>query len=124
MCYFHDQLGVRQRFVLWCCKLVMTCQRLVDFSLFKTTFDRVRGRCFLPTTHKDIQSHYSKFEACQRRKTPHRRPPVSIGHAPVQRLFQRLAINLVPYKPPFNSFHYILFAINHVTRFVILNLGS
>lgn len=87
---------------------------------FKATFDRVRDRYYWPTMHKDIESHCVMCEACQRRKTPHRRSPIPIGRVPVQRPFERLAIDLVEYKPPSDGCNYVLSAIDHLTRFVIL----
>ena len=43
----------------------------------------------------NIQSYCTSCDACQRRKTPHRRPPLPTGHVPVERPFQRDTIDLV-----------------------------
>ena len=67
---------------------------------FKATFDRNRDHYWWPTMQGDIQSYctINSCDACQRRKTPHRLPPLPTGHVPVERPFQRVAIDLVEYK--------------------------
>ena len=87
---------------------------------FQATFDRVRDRYWWPTMQGDVQFHCTSCEACQRRKTPHRRPPLPTGHVPVDRPFQRVAIDLVEYKTLSQGCKYVLSVIDHLTRFVIL----
>ena len=65
--------------------------------VFKVTFDRVIDRYWWPTMQRDIQSYCTSCDACQRRKTPHRRPSLPTGHVPVNRPFQRGDIDLVEY---------------------------
>ena len=66
----------------------------------------------------DIQSHCTGYEACQRRKTPHRRLPLPKCHIPVERSFQRVAIDLVEYKTVPWHCKYVMPVIGHLTRFV------
>ena len=87
---------------------------------FKATFDRVRDRYWWPTMQGDILSHCSTCEACQHRKTPHRRPPSPKGHVPVERPFQRVAIGVVKYKTISQDCKYVMSVIDHLTRFVII----
>ena len=68
----------------------------------------------------DIQSHCTSCDACQRRKTPHRRPPLPTGHVPVERPFQRVAIDLVEYNTVSQGCKYGLSVIDHMTRLVNL----
>lgn len=65
---------------------------------------------------------FIKCEACQRRNLAHSRLSVPAGHVSAQRPFQRLAIGIVAYTSPSNNFNYVLSAINHLARFVILTL--
>ena len=58
-------------------------------------------------------------DACQRRKTPHRRPPLPTGHVPVERQFQRVAVD-VEYKTVPQGCKHVLSVIDHLARFVIL----
>ena len=87
---------------------------------FKATFDRVRDRYWWPTMQGDIQYHCTSCEACQHRKTPHRRPPLPKGHVPVERPFQRVAIDLVEYETISQDCKYVPSVIDHLTRFVII----
>ena len=68
----------------------------------------------------DIQPYCTSCDACQRRKTPYRRPPLPTGHVPVERPFQRVAIDLEEYKTVSQGCKYVLSVIHHLTRFVIL----
>ena len=63
----------------------------------------------------------SSCDACQCRKTPHRGPPFPTGHVPVDRPFQRVAIDLVEYKTVSQGCKYVLSVINHLIRFVIFD---
>ena len=90
-------------------------------SAFKATFDGVRDRYWWPTMQRDIQSYCNSCDACQRRKTPHRRPLLPTGNIPVDRPFQRVAIDLVEYKTVSQGCKYVLSVINHLIRFVIFD---
>ena len=70
----------------------------------------------------DIQFCCISCDACQRRETPHRRPPLPTRRVPVDRPFQRVAIDLVEYTPYTVSqgCMYVLPVIDHLTRLVIL----
>ena len=56
----------------------------------KATFDRVRDRYWWPTMQDAIESYCTSRDACQRWKTPHRRPPLPTGHVPVSDHFNEL----------------------------------
>ena len=65
---------------------------------YKHTFDKVHDRFWRPTLHHDVKTRCQDCHACQRRKTPHRRPKLPTGHLPVDRPFQRVSIVLVNIK--------------------------
>ena len=56
----------------------------------------------------------------QHRKSSHRTPKLPVGHRPVFRPFQCVAIDLVEYKASAKGFHYELSVVDHLTRFLIL----
>ena len=65
----------------------------------------------------ETQSLCTSCDACQRRKTPHRRPPLRTGHVTVDRPFQRVTIDLVDYKTVSQGCKHVLSVIDHLTRF-------
>ena len=88
---------------------------------YKLTFDKVRDRYWWPTLHHDVKTWCSGCQACQRRKSPHRRAKLPTGHPPVDRPFQRVSIDLVEYKtesvsPTGLKCSYALTIIDHLTR--------
>ena len=92
---------------------------------YKHTFDKVRDRFWWSTLHRDVKTWCQDCQACQRRKTPHRRPKLPTGHLPVDRPFQRVSIDLVEYKtesvsPTGLKCSYALTSIDHLTRFAVL----
>ena len=87
---------------------------------FKATFDKIRDRYWWPTLGTDVQTHCRQCVACQHRKTSHRPPKLPVGHRPITRPFQCVAIVLVEYKAYKQGFHYVLSCIDHLTRFLIL----
>ena len=98
---------------------------LVDVSLYKPTFDKVRDRFWWPTLHHDVTTWCQDCLACQRRKTPHRRAKLSTGHLSVDRPFQRVLIDPVEYKtesvsPTGLKCSCALTIIDHQTRFAVL----
>ena len=50
----------------------------------------------------------------------HRPPKLPVGHRPVTRAFQCVAVDLVEYKSLSEGNRFILSAIDHLTRFVVL----
>ena len=89
----------------------------------KASFNRVRDRCWWPTMQGGNQSDCTSCKACQRRTTPHGRPPLPTRHTgiPVERPFQRVAIDLGDYKTVSQDCKCAMSAIDHLTRFVILS---
>ena len=92
---------------------------------YKHPFDKVRDGFWWPTLHRDVKTWRQDCQACQRRKTPHRRAKLSIGHLPVDRPCQRVLIDLVEYKtepvsPTGLKCSYALTIIDHLTRFAVL----
>ena len=85
---------------------------------FKATFDRVRDCYWWPTMQGDLQSHCTGCEACQHRKTPHRRPPL-----PKRSRTSRTAVSASSHRSRRIQSPRIvnmLSVIDHLTRFVIL----
>ena len=85
----------------------------------------LRDRFWWPTLHRDVKPWCQDCQACQRRKTPHRRPKLPTGHLPVDRPFQRVSIDLVEYKtellfPTGMKCSYALTVIDNFTRFAAL----
>ena len=64
----------------------------------KHTFDKVRDRFWWPALHHDVKTWCHDYQACQRRKSPHRRAKLPTCHLPVDRPFRRVSIDLVEYK--------------------------
>ena len=62
---------------------------------YKHTFNKVRDRFSWPTLHHDVEAWCQDCHACQRRKTPHRRPKLPTSHLPVDRPLRSVSINLV-----------------------------
>ena len=92
---------------------------------YKHAFDKVRDRFWWPTLHRDVKNWCQNCQACQRRKTPHRRPKLPTGHLPVDCPFQRVSIDLVEYKmesvsPTGLKCSYALTIIEYFTRFAAL----
>ena len=86
----------------------------------KDTFDKSRDNYWWPTMHSDVAEHVESCLPCQRRKTSHRSPTLPIGHRPVTRPFQVVAVDLVEYKSMSEGNRFILSVIDHLTRFLIL----
>ena len=92
---------------------------------YKHVFDKVRDKFWWPTLHHDVKTWCQDCHACQRRKTPHRRPKLPTGHLPVDRPLQRVSIDLFEYKtesvsPTGLKWSYELTVIDHLTRFALL----
>jgi len=68
----------------------------------------------------DVRTHIETCLSCQHRKTSHRSPKLPVGHRPVMRAFQCVAVDLVEYKSLSQGNRFILSVIDHLTRFVIL----
>ena len=91
---------------------------------YRPTYDKIRQKYWWPTINKDIRRWCEECQACQRRKTAHRRPKLPTGHVPVQRPFERISVDLVEYKS--NSLSaagvpckYVLTMMDHLTRFAV-----
>ena len=87
---------------------------------FKATYDRLRDRFWWPSMSKDVAEYIKCCLSCQHRKTSRRSPPLPVGHRPVDRPFQCVAIDLVEYKSVSKGCKYVLSVIDHLTRFLIL----
>ena len=85
----------------------------------KATYDKIRDRFWGPTMAKYVTEHIRHCVSCQHRKTSHRSPKLPVGHRPVSRPFQCLAIDLIEYKASAEGYHYVMSVID-LTRFVIL----
>ena len=75
--------------------------------------------------HHDVKPWCQDCQACQRRKSTHRRAKLPTGHLPTHRPFQRVSIDLVEYKtesvPPTGlKCSYALTIIDHLARFAVL----
>ena len=55
---------------------------------FRATYDKIRHKYWWPSMNRDIRNWCQDCQACQRRKTPHRRPKLPEGHILVQRPFE------------------------------------
>ena len=122
---FHDQLVIPQDLT----GLVMHAYH--DHALSgghladRPTYAKIRQKYWWPTMARDIRNWCRKCQACQRRKTPHRRPKLPTGHIPVQRPFERISVDLVEYKAISTSAvgapcKYVLSMMDHLTRYAIL----
>ena len=122
---FRDQLVILNAYI------PMVLQVCHDHAIhgghlaYKHTFDKVFDRFWWPTLHHDVKTWCQDSYACQRRKTPHRRPKLHTGHLPVDRPFERVSIDLVEYKtesvsPTGLKCSYVVTIIDHLTRFVML----
>ena len=69
---------------------------------------------------KDVAKHIQCCSSCQHRKTLHRPPKLPVGHRPVSRPFQGVAIDLVEYKSSSNNSKYVISVIDHLTRILVL----
>ena len=92
---------------------------------YKPTYEKIRQKYWWPSMTRDIRTWCLECQACQRRKTAHRRSKLPIGHAPVERPFQRISVDLVEYKSMSRSStgvpcKYVLSMMDHLTRFAIL----
>ena len=92
---------------------------------FRPTYEKIRHKYWWPSMPRDIRNWCLDCQACQRRKTPHRRPKLPTGHVPVQRPFERISVDLVEYKTLSKSrtgtyCKYVLTMMDHLTRFAIL----
>ena len=91
---------------------------------YKHTFDKVRNIFWWPTLHYDVKTWYHDCQACQPRKSSHRRAKLPTGPLPVDHLFQRVLMDLVEYKteplsPTGLKSSYALTIIDPFTRFVV-----
>lgn len=74
----------------------------------KAKFDRAQDSYFSPRYIKISKLIAQNMKPVSTIKPPTNcKPPVPTRHAPVQRPFQRLAINFDAYKPPSNGFNYV-----------------
>ena len=87
---------------------------------FKATFDTIRDRFWWPTMSTDVRTHIEACLSCQHRKSSHRPPKLPLGHCPVTRAFQCVAVDLVEYKRLSQGNRFILSVIDHLTRFVVV----
>ena len=86
---------------------------------FRATFVKIRDRCWWPTMSKDVAKHIKCCSSCQHRETSHRPPKLPVGHRPVPRPFQHVAVDLVDHKSSSNNSKYIMSMIEHLDRFVV-----
>ena len=86
----------------------------------KETFDTIRDRFWWPTMSTDVRTHIEACLSSQHRKSSHRPPKLPVGHRPVTRAFQCVAVDLVEYKSLSQGNRFILSVIDHFTRFVVL----
>ena len=95
---FHDQLVVptslRKNVISSCHDLPASGGHLA----IKTTFDTIRDRFWRPTMSTDVRTHTEACLSCQHRKSSHRPPKLPVGHRPVTRAFQCVAVDLVECK--------------------------
>ena len=101
----------------------MIFQRLEVILLFKATFDKIRDRYWWRTMWRDVAKHMKCCSSCQHRKTSHRAPKLRVGHRPVSRPFQHVAVNLVEYKSSLNNSKCVMSVIDHLTWFLVANVG-
>ena len=92
---------------------------------YKRTFDKVRDRYWGPMLHHDVKIWCHDCQACERRKSPHRRAKLPTGNLPVDRPFQRVSIDLVEHEtesvsPTGLKCSYALTIIHQFTRFSVL----
>ena len=117
---FHDQLvvptAIRKLIVHSCHDLPASGGHLA----FKATFDKIRDRYWWPTMSKDVAKHLKCCSSCQHRETSHRPPKLPLGHRPVSRPLQCVAIDLVEYKSSSNNSKYVMSVIDHLTRFLVV----
>ena len=69
---------------------------------------------------KDVANHIKCCLSCQHRKTSDRLQELPVGHRPVSRPFQCVAIDVVEYIPSPNNPKYVMSVIYHLTRFLVL----
>ena len=68
----------------------------------------------------DVRTHIEACLSCQHRKSSPRPPKLPVGHRPVTRTFQCVAVDLVEYKRLSQGNRFLLSVIDHLTRFVVL----
>ena len=68
----------------------------------------------------DVRTHIEACLFCQHRKSSHRPPKTPVGHRPVTRAFQCVAVDLVEYISLSQRNRFILSVIDQRSRFVIL----
>ena len=90
------------------------------FLAFKATFDIIRHRFWWPTMSTDIHTHIEACLSCQHSTSSHRPPKLPVGHRPVTRAFQCVAVDLVEYKSLSQGNRFILSVIDHLTPLVVL----
>lgn len=89
-----------------------------DHLALKAILDKVRDRYSSPIVDTNVQRHSNSCVWCQQRSTPHRPLTSPVGHRPVERSCQRVAVDLVEKKPVSEGNRYILSVIDHPTKFV------
>ena len=87
---------------------------------FKETLDTIRDRFWWPTMSTDARTHIEACLSCKHRKSSHRPTKTPVGHRPVTRAFQCVAVDLSEYKSLSQGNRFILSVIGHFTRFVVL----
>ena len=68
----------------------------------------------------DDRTHIEACLSCQHRKSSYHPTKLPVGHRPVTRVFQCVAVDLVEYKSLSQGNRFIRSVIDHLTRFVIL----
>ena len=68
----------------------------------------------------DVRIYIEACLSCQHRKSSHRPPKLPVGHRPVTRALQCVAVYLVEYKSLSQGDRFVRPVIGHLTRFVIL----
>ena len=122
---FRDQLVIPSACILMVLHACHDHAMSAGHLAYKHTFDEVRDRFWWPTLHHDIKTWRFGCHACQRRKPPHRRSKLPTGHLPVDRLFQRVSIDLIEYETESVSTTgpdclYAPSIIDHLTRFAVV----
>ena len=68
----------------------------------------------------DARTHIEACLSCKHRKSSHRPTKTPVGHRPVTRAFQCVAVDYVDCKGLSQGNRFILSVIDHLTRFVVL----
>ena len=68
----------------------------------------------------DVGTKIQTCLPCQRRQSSHRPPRLPVGHRPVARAFQRVAVELVEYQIVSEGNRFLLSVVDHLTQHAIL----